>query len=102
MAATGRQLTHIREMMEHLGVEPGCGAISRLSLSYLTAFHRCENCTAKGACCEWLASRSTARVAPAFCPNADILFEMRCEQPRIGDATSSAAVTPAKNLPDEI
>jgi hypothetical protein len=102
MPANERQPTRIREMMEHLGVEPGCGARSRLCLSDLTAFHRCENCTAKDVCCEWLANHAKARVAPAFCPNVDILFEMRCEQPRVGDATSYAAVTPAKNPPDEI
>ena len=69
-------------MMQRLGIEPGEGILPRLSLSYATAFHRCEACPSKQACREWLDSmpRSVAS-APDFCPSADILFELRNNQP---------------------
>ncbi len=100
MPAHERQATHIHEMMEHLGIEPGCGAISRWSLSYTTAFHRCENCADKQNCRDWLAAIATANFAPRFCPNADILFEMQIEQPGVG--RWDHPVTPATARPDEI
>ncbi len=36
------QSIYMREMMEHLGIDPGGGTIPRLGLSYAAAFHRCE------------------------------------------------------------
>jgi len=56
--------------------------VPRLSLAYMTAFHRCQTCPVKEACREWLDSmpRSVAS-APNFCPNDDILFELRINQP---------------------
>jgi len=79
---SARQLTQISEMMERLGIDSGETAVPRLSLIYTTAFHRCEACPAKQACREWLDSmpRSMAS-APRFCPNADLLFELRVNQP---------------------
>ena len=76
------QPIYISEMMQRLGIEPGEGILPRLSLSYATAFHRCEACPSKQACREWLDSmpRSVAS-APDFCPNGDILFELRINQP---------------------
>ena len=78
-----RQQLFIRQMMEHLGIEPGGAVVPRWSLAYTTAFHRCEGCTDKEACREWL-ERMPAQVsfAPRFCPNADIFFELQVEQPR--------------------
>jgi hypothetical protein len=77
-----RQPTHIVEMMQRLGIEPGGGAVSQLCLSYATAFHRCEACPSKQACREWLDSTpQSAAFAPRFCPNADILFELQVDQP---------------------
>jgi len=77
-----RQPTYLYEMMQRLGVEPGEGVVPRLSLAYMTAFHRCQTCPVKEACREWLDSmpRSVAS-APSFCPNDDILFELRINQP---------------------
>ncbi len=76
------QSIYMREMMEHLGIEPGGGTISRLGLSYAAAFHRCEACPSKQACREWL-DRMPAAVAfaPRFCPNADIFFELLVDEP---------------------
>jgi hypothetical protein len=77
-----RQATHITEMMERLGIDPGEGAVPRLSLIYTTAFHRCEACQSKQACREWLDSMpQSVASAPGFCPNDDILFELRVNQP---------------------
>ena len=78
MAACGRQPTYICEMMEHLGLEPGAGVVPSLILSYITAFHRCEACPVKQACRTWLDSAPPkVTLAPGFCPNADILFELQ-------------------------
>jgi hypothetical protein len=86
-AACERQLTCICEMMERLGIEPGAGVVPRLSLSYTTAFHRCELCPSKQTCRDWL-SRMPASVAfaPRFCPNADIFFELQVNQPGSSDS----------------
>jgi hypothetical protein len=77
-----REPIYMREMMERLGIEPGGGAVPSLSLSYATAFHRCEACLSKQACRDWL-DRAPASVAfaPSFCPCADILFELLVDQP---------------------
>lgn len=72
-----RQPTCIREMMEHLGIEPGGGIVPRLGLIYTTAFHRCEACASKRECREWLDRMAAASFAPRFCPNADIFFELQ-------------------------
>jgi hypothetical protein len=79
---SARQPTYLSEMMQRLGIEPGDGVVPRLSLAYMTAFHRCQSCPAKKACREWLDSmpRSVAS-APSFCPNDDILFELRINRP---------------------
>jgi len=72
----------MREMMEHLGIEPGGGTISRLGLSYAAAFHRCEVCLSKQACRDWLDSMPVAvAFAPRFCPNADIFFALQVDEP---------------------
>jgi hypothetical protein len=80
--ARNHQQSHTREMMERLGIEPGGGAVSRFGLSYATAFHRCEACPSKRGCREWLDSMpASAMLAPRFCPNADIFFELQIGQP---------------------
>jgi hypothetical protein len=81
-ATIERQPTHIVEMMERLGLDPGAGAIPRLSLSHITAFHRCQVCPLKAACAAWLdGHRGPLAFAPPFCPNGDILFEMKFNDP---------------------
>jgi len=77
-----RQTTYIIEMMERLGIEPGGGAVPRLGLSYTTAFHRCEACESKPACRAWMdAGPAATTLAPRFCPNADIFFELQVDLP---------------------
>jgi hypothetical protein len=69
-------------MMRHLGIEPGAGIVPQLSLSYIAAFRRCETCPSKQACRDWLDSaRASVSLAPRFCPNAGIFFELQVDQP---------------------
>jgi hypothetical protein len=80
--ARERRPIYLCEMLERLGIEPGGGVVPHLSLSYATAFHRCEACTSKQACCDWLDSMpASVAFAPRFCPNADIFFELQVDQP---------------------
>lgn len=72
----------IHEMMTRLGIEPGGGVLPALSLRYATAFRRCDSCVAKKACQKWLDHRpADLSLAPRFCVNADILFELQCDEP---------------------
>lgn len=81
LAICERQSTYIREMMERLGIEPSGGVLPQFSLSYATAFHRCEACPSKCACRKWLDSMpDSVSFAPPFCPNADIFFELQVAQ----------------------
>jgi len=74
--------THIVEMMERLGLDPGAGAIARLSLAHMTVVHRCQACPLKPKCGAWLeCHREPLTFAPAFCPSCDILFEMKASDP---------------------
>jgi Family of unknown function (DUF6455) len=83
-ASHKQQSTDLRRMMERLGVEPAGGVVARWSLSYATALHGCQACSAKDACRTWLASMPLAvNLAPRFCPIADILFEMQVDQPPV-------------------
>jgi hypothetical protein len=75
-----RDETNVCRMMEHLGIEPGAGAVPRLGLRYATAFHRCRSCSAKQDCGAWLQGAAAAMLPPSFCPNADILFELVFDQ----------------------
>ncbi len=57
-------------------------ALPRLSLRFGIALRRCEACTSKKECREWLdQAPPRAILAPRFCKNADILFELQCEEP---------------------
>lgn len=73
---------HVDEMMARLGIELGGGILPRLSLRYETAFRRCKACPFSESCRQWL-DQAPALVpfAPRFCVNADILFELQCDQP---------------------
>jgi hypothetical protein len=74
---------HVCEMMECLGIEPGGGVASHLGLRYATALRHCETCLSKEVCRDWLASApASIALAPSFCPNADIFFELQVDQPR--------------------
>jgi Family of unknown function (DUF6455) len=93
------------EMMEHLGLDPAEGAVAPFSLSYITAFHRCEACPATKACREWLERMPAAvSLAPRFCPNADVFFEMQFDHPgRSPWAAGDASCTQAKPaMPDKL
>jgi hypothetical protein len=74
--------TPVYEMMARLGIDPGEGVLPRLSVRYATALRRCENCRSKRACCDWLDyAPAMVNFAPDFCANADILFDLQCDQP---------------------
>jgi len=75
----------IGEMMRRLGIEPGGGIVPRLGLAYAAAFRRCEQCLTPDACREWLKEAPQAlNMAPKFCANADIFFELQFDQPGPG------------------
>lgn len=68
-------------MMARLGIEPGGGAVPRLSMRYAAALRRCENCRSKTSCRDWLDwAPAMVNFAPGFCANADILFELQYDQ----------------------
>ena len=72
----------LAEMMQRLAIEPGGGVLPQLSLKYAAALHRCQSCSSTQACTEWLKSApARAELAPPFCPNGDILFELQFDQP---------------------
>ena len=76
--ADERQPTYILEMMQRLGIEPEGGAVARLGLSYAAAFQRCESCACKTACRAWIDKAPASPIlAPRFCPNSDIFFELK-------------------------
>ncbi len=81
------QSIYVYEMMARLGIEPIASVSPQLSLRYATAVHRCEACPYRCACRDWL-DRTPERVtlAPHFCPDADILFELQVDQPGPGAA----------------
>jgi Family of unknown function (DUF6455) len=71
----------VYEMMGRLGIEPGAGVLPQLSLRYATAVRRCENCRSKKACRDWLDyAPAMINFAPDFCSDADVLFELQCDQ----------------------
>jgi hypothetical protein len=75
-------------MMQRLGVEVGGGIIPRYSLTYAAAFRQCETCQCVAECSKWLAAETARTFAPAFCPGADILFELAFD----GQSASRLAV----------
>jgi hypothetical protein len=80
--ATHEHSVYLNEMMASLGIDLDAEALPRLNLRYSTAFHHCEACPSKEACRQWLDRASGwASFAPRFCGNADILFELQCDQP---------------------
>ena len=64
-------ITGTRNGVAITGIEPAGDVVPRLSLSYATAFHRCEACSYKHACREWLDRMlRSVTFAPRFCPKA--------------------------------
>jgi hypothetical protein len=83
MAAMAHHASPLNHMMARLGIELGAETLPELDLRYPTAVHRCEACPVKEMCREWLAHVGPASFAPPFCANADILFELQCDQPGV-------------------
>ena len=82
MADEPSRKIYLQEMMQRLGIDPASGVLPQFSLSYMTALHRCQACSAKGTCRHWLDSTPmSVHFAPQFCPNADILFELQVDKP---------------------
>ena len=80
----------VYEMMTRLGIEPNGSILPRLSLRYATAFHRCEACAYKKVCRDWLDhAPALVSLAPHFCPDADILFELQFDQPGLSIRSAS-------------
>jgi hypothetical protein len=101
-----RQPTCLVEMMQRLGIEPGGGVVPQRGLSYATAMRRCLACQAKEACRAWLdAMPESVPAAPRFCPNADILFELRVDQvgiDRLYAQNHCASVADLERFEDEL
>jgi hypothetical protein len=100
-AVSEGQATSIAEMMRRLGIE---GVVPQLNLIYAAAVQQCEACRSKQACREWLDSMPQALVsAPDFCPNAEILFELRASQPGHAVASNNLAhIADLERFEDEI
>ena len=82
---------YLFRMMRRLGLEPGGGVVPRFSLRYATAVSRCSLCSSKQACLDWLESAPVSvKLAPLFCPNEDLLFELRFDQPWISAERSQS------------
>lgn len=78
---------HLYEMMHRLGLEPSDGVLPQFSLRYTTALRRCEACPFKNTCRDWLDhAPASIKLAPQFCPDADILFELQFDQLASGRA----------------
>ena len=97
MAAPAKP-TYLREMMDRLGVDPAGGVIAHSSLTYLTALHRCQACPSQRDCRAWLDSAPMSMAfAPRFCPNGDLLFELRHYQGgHIGGPATALCASPKK------
>ena len=84
----------VYEMMARLGIEPNGSVLPRLSLRYATAVHRCDACPCKKACRDWLDRAPTlTSLAPHFCPDVDILFELQFDQPGLSVASASKRIS---------
>jgi len=82
MTGLATQRSTIFEMMARLGIAPDAGVLPQFSLQYATMVQHCESCRFKKACRQWLdRSPAAANSAPWFCLNAEILFELQCDQP---------------------
>jgi len=72
---------HLHQMMMRLGIDPDTDVFPRSALQYAMASRGCGACRSKRTCQDWL-DHAPAKVnfAPWFCRNADILFELQCDQ----------------------
>ncbi len=98
------QTTFIAELMRRLGIAPGESLPPQLSLIYAAAVERCEACQSRQACGEWLASMPQSLVsAPDFCPIAEILFDLRVNQPGHPVVSNNhASIADLERFEDEI
>ncbi len=69
-----RQARRLKDMIETLDVDRAKLGRLRAGETFAEAHVRCLDCSAVGACLEWLASDPTERPQPDFCPNVP-LFE---------------------------
>jgi Family of unknown function (DUF6455) len=67
---------NVYKMMEELGIEAGGGVVPRFGLTYASAIRRCQTCRSVQVCSQWLGAHTSTSLAPGFCPNADIFFEL--------------------------
>jgi hypothetical protein len=75
---------NVYRMMDRLGIDAAGGVIDQFSLVFACALRTCSACRDVGACRDWLAGAEPALAAPAFCPNVNLLFELRCRYPHVG------------------
>ncbi len=80
---------NVYKMMEHLGIEVSGGVIPRFGLMYASAVRACRKCESVQACTKWLRTASSMPMAPDFCPNADIFFELAFEGQTVPRSTAT-------------
>jgi hypothetical protein len=51
-----KSAANIDNMMERLGIDPGCRVVPRFGLLFSCALRNCGSCTRRKACTEWLAN----------------------------------------------
>src|SRR3974390_448590 len=72
---------YVYEMMRRFGIDPAEGVVPRLG-AYMTAVRRCQASRAKDDCRRGLDSMlPPGSIIPNFCPNDDILLELRVNHP---------------------
>jgi hypothetical protein len=76
--------TNIFRMMDRLGIDAASGVVDQFGLVFVSAVRTCAGCKAVGTCTTWLDGVERPAVAPAFCPNLNLLFELTCGYPRAG------------------
>ena len=82
----------VYEMMRRLGIEVAGGVIPRHGLTFACAVRTCRQCSGRMSCRKWLEDASPAlSLAPGFCPNADLLFQLMLDVPAMGPARASRA-----------
>ena len=70
----------VYEIMDRLGIDVAGGALPQFGLLFSCAVRSCQHCRYGAECREWL--RGAPKVldaAPAFCPIADIMFQLQCD-----------------------
>jgi hypothetical protein len=68
----------VYEIMDRLGIDVAGGALPQFGLLFSCALRTCQHCRHGIECRDWLrGAPKVLDVAPAFCPIADIMFQLQ-------------------------